>query len=319
MAPRASRSAALPAALAAVGLCAACHYSLSFAVPRTPVVRATQSGAFGQRQAIGASQTTRFSGAAAVAAPEPVEQEVPSVGLIAFQGLSLLAAITGGIYATMGSKVALQGFVGLAGLYVIMSVNEYLVHRYYQHLGINKTPLLRWLRKSFGVGNLASTGHVEHHAETLDDMTLDQKPQKILDADPFRGTAFSWSVTAVMTFEIALQSYPFLWLCGWSLKASTIALAVAMLLHAAVWQTLHPAMHELADPPLSYGMPGWSMAWLRKTAYFRFLWVNHEGHHRVAGAHGNYNVCCPLADHMFGTYVGIIPAKATNALCPAIA
>ena len=37
--------------------------------------------------------------------------------------------------------------------------------------------------------------------------------------------------------------------------------------------------------------------------------MNHEGHHRVPGAHGNYNVCCPGADHVFGTYVGIIPAK----------
>jgi len=83
-----------------------------------------------------------------------------------------------------------------------------------------------------------------------------------------------------------------------------------MALHAMVWHTLHPAMHDLPDPPLLFGVPGRCLAWLRKTRYFRFLYANHEGHHRVPGAHGNYNVCCPLADHVLGTYKGFIPAKA---------
>lgn len=29
---------------------------------------------------------------------------------------------------------------------------------------------------------------------------------------------------------------------------------------------------------------------------------NHEGHH-VIGGQGNYNVACPLTDHLVGTYV----------------
>merc|ERR1719188_1354490 len=185
-------------------------------------------------------------------------------------------------------------------------MNEYVVHRYYQHLGINK---LGWVRRIRNRLNMKSRGHVEHHKETLDDMSLDIKPDPILDNDPFRGTAFSWSVSAVMTLEIAIQSYPWLWLCGWSFKASTIALLVGLGLHAAVWQTLHPNMHLLPDPPVTYGVPGWSLKFLRNTGYFKFLYMNHEGHHRAPGAHGNYNVCFPLADHMFGTYVGVIPPK----------
>jgi len=233
----------------------------------------------------------------------------PSVATLAFQALTFLAISGASIFASFGTQAAAKAVVGMAGMYVIMSCNEYVVHRYYQHLGINKLAIVRWLRSKFNMRAMKTSGHIEHHKETLDDMSLDIKPEPILDADPFRGTAFSWSVSAMMTFEIAIQSYPFLWLCGWSFKASTIALAAAMFLHAAVWQTLHPNMHELPDPPVSYGVPGWSMKFLRNSGYFKFLYMNHEGHHRAPGAHGNYNVCFPLADHLFGTYVGIIPPK----------
>jgi len=233
----------------------------------------------------------------------------PSVGHIAMQGVGLLAFAGAVVAASAGTTTALQFVVGAAGLYAIMSLNEYCVHRYYQHLGINKTALMRWMRNKMNFKAMKTSGHVEHHKETLDDMSLDMRPDPILDSDPFRGTAFSWSVSAMMTFEIALQSYPWLWLCGWSFKASTIALLAGIFLHAAVWQTLHPNMHELPDPPISYGVPGWSMKFLRKTGYFKFLWMNHEGHHRAPGAHGNYNVCFPLADHLFGTYVGVVPPK----------
>eukprot|EP00933_Yihiella_yeosuensis_P045915 TRINITY_DN41343_c0_g1_i1.p1 TRINITY_DN41343_c0_g1~~TRINITY_DN41343_c0_g1_i1.p1 ORF type:complete len:327 (+),score=47.20 TRINITY_DN41343_c0_g1_i1:75-1055(+) len=255
---------------------------------------------------------------AAQAAPDPAAvataaSPMPPLWTIALQGLGLLGAFTGGVAATLGTTAALKCFVGLLGMYVILSFNEYVVHRYYQHLGWNRTPLHRWLRNAFGLENMKTSGHMEHHAETLDDMSLDIKPEPILDQDPFRGTAFSWSVTAKMTLEIALQSYPFLWLCGWSFSASTACLMAGILFHAAVWQTLHPAMHLLPDPPLSYGIPGWSMAKFRKSRYFRFLYANHEGHHRYPGAHGNYNVCFPLADHICGTYRGYIPPAAATA------
>jgi len=247
-------------------------------------------------------------GAAASSVSPEAAIDMPPLWTVALQGLALLGASTGAIAATLGKAAAVRGIVGIAGMYVIMSVNEYVVHRYYQHLWWNRTALNKWLRSTFGFKNMKTSGHMEHHAETLDDMSLDMVPEPILDADPFRGTAFSWSVSAKMTLEIALQSYPWLWLCGWSWTASTAALASSMLLHAAVWQTLHPAMHGLPDPGLSYGVPGWSMAWLRKTSYFKFLYGNHEGHHRTPGAHGNYNVCFPLADHIFGTYKGYVPA-----------
>ena len=52
-------------------------------------------------------------------------------------------------------------------MYSLMSANEYVTHRYYQHTDFNK---LSFLRRQ-GV-KVRGGGHVEHHAETLDDMTL---------------------------------------------------------------------------------------------------------------------------------------------------
>ena len=60
-------------------------------------------------------------------------------------------------------------------------------------------------------------GHVEHHAETLDDMSLRATPQwrksstaVTLNDDKYRGTAFSWETTKLMLGQQALTSYPIL-------------------------------------------------------------------------------------------------------------
>ena len=61
-------------------------------------------------------------------------------------------------------------------------------------------------------------------------------------------------------------------------------------------------MHGLPTVPFSKGPPSEWLAGFRNSAYFKFLYQNHEGHH-VLGGQGNYNVCCPLTDHLVGTYV----------------
>merc|ERR1719258_785046 len=62
-----------------------------------------------------------------------------------------------------------------------------------------------------------------------------------------------------------------------------------MLLHAAVWNALHPNMHSLPDIGIDEGVPSKWLAWARSTKFFKFLYVNHEGHH-VVGGKGNYNL-----------------------------
>ncbi|KAL3918622.1 MAG: hypothetical protein SGPRY_005942 [Prymnesium sp.] len=221
--------------------------------------------------------------------------------------------------------------VGLAGkvaalptLYALMSVNEYITHRWYQHEEFNKEHALqrfsrqvaqlvakRPLLKSDGRVNsikIRGGGHVEHHAETYDDMTLKKDPRwrqtkaaASLDSDPFRGTAFSWKVTGLMTIQMLPTTLPAFALLGFNLLQTFAVLLPGMLLHALFWNMLHPPMHGLGDVPFSYGAPSFLLAPLRKTPFFRYIYENHQGHH-VLGGQANYNVCCPLTDHLLGTY-----------------
>jgi len=213
----------------------------------------------------------------------------------------------------------------LPALYALMSVNEYATHRWYQHEEFNKDHafqrfcqrvayyvrrrplLLAGGRRNFI--KIRGGGHVEHHAETYDDMSLKKDPRwratkaaASLDSDVFRGTAFSWSVTGLMTIQMLPTTLPVFALLGFSLLQTFAVLLPGMLVHALVWNMLHPPMHGLGDVPFSYGAPSRPLAWLRDTPYFRYIYENHMGHH-VLGGQANYNVCCPGTDHLLGTNV----------------
>jgi len=218
--------------------------------------------------------------------------------------------------------------VSIPALYALMSVNEYATHRWYQHEEFNRDHafnrlfqrLLHFTKKRpltveragkqyNNVVKIFGGGHVEHHAETYDDMSLKKddkwratKAAKSLDSDTFRGTAFTWTVTAMMTGQMLPTSLPVFALMGFTLLETFAVLLPGMLIHALVWNMLHPPMHGLPDVPGSFGAPGRPLAFLRNTPYFKYIYENHQGHH-VLGGQANYNVCCPLTDHLMGTYV----------------
>lgn len=208
-----------------------------------------------------------------------------------------------------GLEFLARGVLGLAILYTAMSIDEYVYHRYFQHLGINKLDIARSLRETLNLQTYRGDGHVEHHRETLDDMSLTLR-DTILDTDPFRGTAFPWWATTAMTTGVMIQCYPILtFLLGWPGPLAFFVVLSAVMTHALVWNALHPNMHGLPDVPASHGAPSFVLAGFRGSPLFGWLRMNHEGHHRTEGAHGNYNVCCPLTDQLVGTYVGEIPPK----------
>jgi len=187
-------------------------------------------------------------------------------------------------------------------MYGLMSFSEYVTHRYYQHADVS--PIIK-SRLRFRGG-----GHVEHHAETLDDMSLKQDARwkrspasLMLDSDPYRGTAFTWGVTFIMFLQLVVTCFPVLRLLGWSPLATIVCWIVPSLLtHTLIWNALHPAMHGLPDIPLSQGPPGRLLARFRQTKLFRWLYLNHVGHHVVGGVK-NYNVCCPGVDMLANSYV----------------
>jgi hypothetical protein len=213
-------------------------------------------------------------------------------------------------------------------LYALMSFNEYATHRWYQHEEFNRDHALqrfcqrvariltrRPIFNSMGKRNLIKIfggGHVEHHAETYDYMSLKKDPRwrqtkaaASLDSDEFRGTAFTWGVTGLMTIQMLPTTLPVFALLGFNLLQTFAILLPGMLVHALMWNMLHPPMHGLPSVPASFGAPSFVLKFLLNSAYFKFIYENHQGHH-VLGGQKNYCVCCPLADHVIGTYV---PAK----------
>ena len=213
------------------------------------------------------------------------------------------------------SATAMRWILAAPTMYAIVSFNEYVTHRYYQHAEFNKTD---WMKKlvCLMTGKKEAPrcdggGHIEHHAETLDDMSLKTDPKwlqsapaKMLEDSKYRGTAFEYDVTGLMVMQMIPTSVPVLALMGFSLPAMAGLILGATALHALVWNSLHPAMHGMEDIPLSDGLnfPLWLGKALRKTSYYDWLYKNHTGHHVMSGR-VNYNVCCPGMDHVLGTYV----------------
>lgn len=124
----------------------------------------------------------------------------------------------------------------------------------------------------------------------------------LLDGDEYRGTAFTWKVQALMAVQMLPTTLPIFHLMGFSIVQTLMMLIPSLLLHGIIWNTLHPDMHGLPMVPLGKGPPSEWLASLRSSSYFRYLHQNHQGHH-VVGGQANYNVCCPLVDHLVGTYV----------------
>mmetsp|Transcript_11132 Transcript_11132/g.18903 ORF Transcript_11132/g.18903 Transcript_11132/m.18903 type:complete len:306 (+) Transcript_11132:1-918(+) len=213
--------------------------------------------------------------------------------------------------AALPAAAAVKWIAAGPAMYALMSFNEYFTHRYYQHAEYNKSPFFQGLANVFNLPKkIRGGGHVEHHAETYDDMLLktdDAKWMKTnaaisLSADPWRGTAFTWQVTGMMLTQMLFTTLPvFVGLLKFNLAQTFGMLLPALGLHAMVWNALHPNMHGLPEVPLSAGVPSLWLAGLRNSWYFRYLYQNHEGHH-VAGGQANYNVACPLVDHLVGTY-----------------
>jgi len=221
------------------------------------------------------------------------------------------------------AATVVRDVAALPTMYALMSLNEYMTHRYFQHLEFNRPESLPWLKRIISKVSGADAaklkvpgdGHVEHHAETYDDMSLrgderwrGTKASKSLDDDDFRGTAFHWKATAIMTVQMLPSVLPTYALMGFSLHDTMALLLPSMLVHAVVWNAIHPPMHGLPPVPLGAGfgtdVPGGQAfsEWLLESAYGRYIYANHMGHH-VLGGQCNYNVCCPMADHLLGTYV----------------
>lgn len=168
--------------------------------------------------------------------------------------------------------------------YVVMSVNEWMVHKYYMH------------SDKFG------STHLLHHAETNTNMTL-RKTSRLLDDDDFRGTAFSW----LTVIAIALIAFPqALLLSRICLQNRRVMRRVFCAASAVIffafyqgiaWNSIHPAMHEMPPVPWWHGPPSVISS---ENAFLDVLRTNHERHHQSKGT-CCFNVTLLGADYLFLT------------------
>jgi len=257
--------------------------------------------------------STLFTSSAAFAPSRPLVSAPTHSRLAAAPSMMSELDLTGTI---------IRDLAVLPTMYGLMSLNEYMTHRYFQHLEFNRPDSLLWLKSVIAkvsgdpvAPKVPGDGHVEHHAETYDDMSLKSderwkstKASMSLDDDAWRGTAFHWSATGIMTVQMMPSVLPTYMSMGFSLPEALAILLPSMLLHAVVWNAIHPPMHGLPPVPLGAGFGadvpfGAEFSeWILESPYGRYIYKNHMGHH-VLGGQCNYNVCCPGADHLLGTYV----------------
>merc|ERR1719353_1596808 len=131
--------------------------------------------------------------------------------------------------STLAATVV-RDLAALPTMYALMSANEYMTHRYFQHLEFNRPETFPELKRLIAAvtgdpvaPKLSGDGHVEHHAETYDDMSLksDERWRRTpasmsLDDDDYRGTAFHWKATGIMTLQMVPTTLPTYALMGWT-------------------------------------------------------------------------------------------------------
>mmetsp|Transcript_97674 Transcript_97674/g.280629 ORF Transcript_97674/g.280629 Transcript_97674/m.280629 type:complete len:317 (+) Transcript_97674:61-1011(+) len=210
------------------------------------------------------------------------------------------AAVSGGLSGL--SELAWPALSGLAVLYVVLSFTEYAYHRFVQHLELNNVPFYQIARKAIGAPAVAPDFHINHHRETLQDMSIDPLPRKVWpEATAQRGTAATWWSFAKMSACIFMPAYPLLSLVGWSLPIAVLAVLAATLLHLMMYNSLHPQLHGLPDVSLADGPPSFGPDSFQKSDLGRWLIEYHVVHHRTRASR-NFNVICPLFDQLLGTY-----------------
>jgi len=198
------------------------------------------------------------------------------------------------------------GVTGVLLIYVVISFTEYAYHRYVQHLDLNRVRLFQFARQIFGIPAIKSDFHVLHHRETLDDMNIDPLPKEAwpdaYTVTVHRGTTATWLSFIKMSCIVMLPTYPLLCFLGWPGPLAAVAVLAATLLHLMAYNALHPQLHNLPNVSMMQGPPSLVLGDFQNSAFAQYLKTYHVLHHR-SNAQRNFNVCCPLIDHLLGTHM----------------
>ncbi|KAK3246402.1 hypothetical protein CYMTET_44062 [Cymbomonas tetramitiformis] len=162
--------------------------------------------------------------------------------------------------------------------YAISTSTEWAIHKYYMHR--------------------TDEVHLLHHRETNRDMTMPKSFNIDAVQFPLSATAgiFFTYIMLLCTLIFCLQLEIPYWY-------TIPCMCVVSFLHSGLWNTLHPDTHDIVmnggdtiSDSQSFGYTPWLP---RQSAVWRWLIVNHTGHHTITG---NYNCVFPGMDHIMGTF-----------------
>lgn len=170
--------------------------------------------------------------------------------------------------------------------YIVASILEWIIHKYIMHA---KTGILH---------ELAGRDHIRHHLQVNSDMSLNT-PHDNAEGIYFKYTATIVSFLVFFAIMTVLSKYVLHFsLPIWLIAVLTFAIVC---FHHFMWNSIHSSMHN-HDAPYNDGIPR-SNSFLKGTKYYDYLDWYHTIHHLEKGPmKGNYNVCFPFADYLFGTY-----------------
>ena len=172
-------------------------------------------------------------------------------------------------------------------LYTVVSVTEWVIHRYIMHCYQNMPQLL-----NVPGLKMVCNSHHNHHLAVKEDMSLKNNPH---DSE----LVFSWGESS--SFILFIFPIMLALTCLLNIKVGAFTnlacVSVSVFIHMIIWNSVHTRMHDkkvdVPFVPYINNVPD--------GMYYPLL-RNHEMHHKIKGDEkGNFNVVVLGADELLGT------------------
>ena len=198
-------------------------------------------------------------------------------------------------YKFISNYLTIMNFSMLS--YVIISITEFLVHKYVMHCDkkslyyniINKIPYI-----NSSVDEI-SYAHIEHHLDVGHDMNLKNNECDIgLHMQWNEFMSYTIIIFICLTITSSISKYKITW-------TTIIILSILItIIWEYIWNKIHPKMHNyiheysITEGPYDEGL-------FNLTFVKDILYENHKIHHTKKGVEkGNYNVILLGCDDWFG-------------------
>ena len=181
-------------------------------------------------------------------------------------------------------------------IYFVTSLVEWCLHYFVMHKNIFKLLNVKSKKEQYDY-------HLEHHIKTY--LTQYNKgPENELVFDIFSIHVISLSSILLIIFSICWFIIPHFKYCI-PFKIYILTVIFAILFYYWCWGSLHSRYHNRKikmSNQIAYNLVPYFTPDVNSPIY-KYLFTYHSLHHLNKGeSKGNYNIICPLFDHIFQTY-----------------